>query len=121
MKLVMSICAAALAICGALNAQSATSVGWVKVHFATPVEVGSATIAAGDCTIQVLRGSSDNIVLAIRPETGRTVSIMANRLTDAPETVNNTSPQVVLSRHGDDLRFERIVMPDHSGFQVVPE
>jgi len=120
MKIMMTICAAAIAICGTLSAQSATSVDQVKVHFSTPVEVGSATIAAGDCSIQVLRSSSDSVVLALRPESGRTVSVLVNRVSEpAGEMDTNGSPQVILSRHGNDYRFERILMPDHSGFEVL--
>ena len=120
MKIMMTICAAAIAICGTLGAQSATSLDQMRVHFSTPVEVAGSTVAAGDCSIQVLRGSSDNIVLALRPESGRAISVLVNRLTDTDDATDNKSPQVILSRHGSDYRFERIVMPDHSGFEVLP-
>jgi len=120
MKTMIKICAAAIAICGMLGAQSATSLDQMRVHFSTPVDFGGSTIAAGDCSIQVLRGSSDNIVLALRPESGPTISVLVNRLTDTDEATDNKSPQVILSRHGREYRFERIVMPDHSGFEVLP-
>jgi hypothetical protein len=119
MKIMMTICAAAIGICGTLGAQSAASVDRVKVHFSTPVEVGGATIAAGDCTIQVLRGSSDSVLLALRPESGRTVSVQVNRVSEPlGDTHTAGSAQVILSRHGNDYRLERVLMPDHSGFAV---
>jgi hypothetical protein len=120
MKIMMTICAAAIAICGTLGAQPATSLDQMRVHFSTPVQVGGSTVAAGDCSIQVLRGSSDNIVLALRPASGPTISVLVNRMTDTDDATDNKSPQVILSRHSSEYRFERIVMPDHSGFEVLP-
>ncbi|SPE33810.1 conserved exported hypothetical protein [Candidatus Sulfopaludibacter sp. SbA6] len=120
MKIMMTICAAAIAICGTLSAQPATTVDLVKVHFSTPVQVGDATIAAGDCSIQVLRGSSDYLILAFHPESGHTVSVLANRVSEqSGDTSTGKFPEVVLSRRGNDYRFERFLMPDHSGFEVL--
>ena len=89
MKIMMTICAAAIAISGTLCAQPATSVDRVNVRFATPVEIGGSTIAAGDCSIQVLRGSGDNIILAIRPESGPTVSVLVNRVSELAGATDN--------------------------------
>ena len=120
MKIMMTICAAAIAICGTLNAQPSTPVDEVKVHFSTPVEVGNTTIAAGDCSIQVLRGSSDYLVLAFHPESGSAVSILANRVSaQSGDTAFGKSAEVILSRHGDNYRFEGFLMPDHSGFAAL--
>lgn len=120
MKIMMTICAAAIAICGTLSAQPATRVDLVKVHFSTPIQVGDATIAAGDCSIQVLRGSSDYLVLAFHPESGQAVSILANRVSEqSGDRDTEKLPHVVLSRHGNNYRFERFLMPDHSGFEVL--
>jgi hypothetical protein len=120
MKLMMTICAAVIAISGTINAQSATNVDKVKVHFSTPVEVGRTTVAAGDCSIEVRRGSTDNLVLELHPETGDTILVLANRLnTPVNYTEAGNSTQVVLSRHEGAYRFERILMPDHSGFEVL--
>ena len=120
MRITMTIGAAAIAICGILNAQPAASVDQVKVHFSAPVEVGSATVAAGDCSIQVLRGATDNLILELHPETGPAVFVIANRLM---KPINYTevgdTPKVILSKQGGNYRFERILMPDHSGFEVM--
>jgi len=120
MRITMTICAAAIAICGIVNAQPATTVDQVKVHFSTPVDAGGATIAAGECSIQVLRGATDNLILVLRPETGSTVFVRANRLNERINYAQvGTSAEVILSRHGGNYRFERILMPDHSGFEVM--
>lgn len=120
MKITMTICAAAIAICGTISAQPSTRVDEVRVHFRTPVEVGNATIAAGDCSIQVIRGSSDYLILAFHPETGPAVSTLANRVSgEYPDTAIVKSAEVVLSRHGDNYRFEGFLMPDHTGFAVL--
>ena len=120
MRIMMTICAAAIAICGTLSAQNATTVDQVKVHFSTPVEVGGATVAAGDCDIQVLRGATDTVFLKLSPHTGSTVSVIVNRLNTPFNYVEaSDATEVILSRHGDNYRFERILMPDHSGFEVM--
>jgi hypothetical protein len=120
MKIMMTICAAAIAICGALSAQTATTVGLAKVHFSTPIEVGGGTVAAGDCSIEVLSGSGDSLVLEFRPDSGSAVFVMANRLSEpAGRRDEGKSAKVILSRHGDDYRFERLLMPDRSGFEVT--
>jgi len=116
----MTICAAAIAICGLLNAQQATSVDQVKVHFSTPVEAGGAMVAAGDCSIQVLRGATDSLILELHPDTGSTVFVRATRLNRPINYAEvGSAPQVILSRNGENYKFERILMPDHSGFEVV--
>jgi len=122
MKIGTMICAAAIALCGTLSAQPGAAVDRIKVHFSTPVEVGSVTIAAGDCSIQMVRGTGDDL-LEFQPQSGHAVFVMANRVNEpegAPE--NGKSARLVLVRHGDDYRVERILMPDHSGFEFrVPE
>jgi len=120
MKITMTLCAAAIAICGMLNAQPATSVDRVNVHFSTPVEVGSVTIPAGDCSIEVLRGAIDDRVLEFRPQSGHAVFILTDRVNEpVAEGYTAGSTQVVLVRHGGDYRFERLLLPDHKGFEVV--
>jgi hypothetical protein len=120
MRITMTICAAAIALCGMLNAQSATTVDQVKVHFSTPVEVGGATVAAGDCSIQVLRGATDNLMLELSPETGPRTLVVVNRL-DKSSTYTEAegTTQVILSKHDGNYRFERILLPDHSGFEAI--
>ncbi|MBZ5619421.1 MAG: hypothetical protein LAQ69_11965 [Acidobacteriia bacterium] len=116
MRFLTMICAAALAICGTGRAQS--SVDMITVHFSTPVMVAGTTLPAGDCTIQVLRGSSDNIVLAVRPESGKAVSVLVNRFSDS-NTVTNGQASVILSRRDTGYHLDQILLPDHTGFQVL--
>jgi len=120
MRITTTICAAAIALCGMLNAQQATTVDQVKVHFSTPVEAGDATVPAGDCSIQVFRGATGNLILALHSESGSSVALMATRL-NKPDNYSETgsAPQVILSRHGAGYRLERILMADHSGFEVM--
>ncbi|MEI9972205.1 MAG: hypothetical protein WDO73_09195 [Ignavibacteriota bacterium] len=118
MRITMTICAVAMAFCGMSQAQQATSVDQVKVHFSTPVDAGGATIAAGDCSIQVLR-AANNLMLELHPETGPTVLVMATRFNEPfSRTEAGGAAQVILSRRGDNYRFDRILMPDHSGFEL---
>jgi hypothetical protein len=120
MKVNTIVGAAVIAICGALSAQPATSVDRVNVHFSTPVEVGSVTIPAGDCSIEVLRGEIDDRVLEFRPQSGPAVFILTDRVNEpVGEGYTAGSTQVVLVRHGGDYRFERLLMPNHTGFEVV--
>jgi|HubBroStandDraft_6_1064221.scaffolds.fasta_scaffold1693896_1 hypothetical protein len=120
MRITLTICAAAIALCGLLNAQSAITVDQVKVHFSTPVEAGGATVAAGDCSIQVVRGATDNLMLELTPETGPGVLVVVNRF-DKPAnyTEGRGTTQVILSKHDGIYRFERILLPDHSGFEAI--
>ena len=120
MRITLTICAAAIALCGMLNAQQAITVDQVKVLFSTPVEAGGATVAAGDCSIQVLRGATDNLMLELSPETGPTVLVMVSRLDQRTNyTEARGTTQVILSKHDGNYRFERILMSDHSGFEVI--
>jgi hypothetical protein len=115
-KIAMLICAAALMVCGTLNAQ--VPVDTVNVHFANPVIVGGKTLPAGDCTIHIAR-SNNSVVLSMRAVSGENTSILVNRLyDDAPETGDNAD--IVLERRADGLHFERIFLPDHTGFAVLP-
>jgi hypothetical protein len=115
-KIAMLICAAALTVCGSLNAQ--VPIDTVNVRFASPVIVGSKTLPAGECSIHIVRGSN-SVVLSMRAEDGETSSILVNRLyEDSAETGNNAD--IVLERRSDGLHFERILLPDHTGFAVLP-
>jgi len=87
----------------------------LSVRFATLVIVGGKTLPAGECTIHVLRGSSDGIMLSVRAETGETTAVLVNRLTDGKDD----TASVVLGRHGSDLRLERVWLPDHTGYSVL--
>ena len=115
-KIAMLICAAALMVCGSLNAQ--VPVDTVNVRFASPVIVGAKTLPAGDCTIHILR-SNNTVVLSMRADTGETSSILVNRLYDDFSETGKTA-DIVLERRGDGLHFERILLPGHTGFAVLP-
>jgi len=112
------ICAAAIAVCGTGRAQS--FVDRVTVHFSTPVMVGDTTLPAGDCSIQVMRGSSDNVVLEVRSESGTPAAVLVqvSRLIDSNE-VTNGHVNVVLSHRNNNYQLDRVVFPDHTGFQVL--
>jgi hypothetical protein len=111
----MILFAAALAVAGSLHAMGLPDT--VTVRFATPVVIGSQTLPAGTATIHILRGAG-SVVLSIASESGKTSSVFVNRLDEAaPET--NGQADVVLERHGSDLRLERLWLPDHTGFEVL--
>jgi hypothetical protein len=115
MKIWTSICAVGLSICGLLSAQ--IPVDTITVHFASPVMVGEKTMPAGECTIHVIRGSGDNVLLSVRGESGATTAVLVNRLNDGPDEDNAS---VVLTKRGKDLRLDKVWLPDHTGFSVVP-
>ncbi len=113
MKLFTVLCAAVLTICGSALAFSPDT---ITVHFATPVLAGEKMLPAGDVTITILRGSN-NVVLAARSESGVTTTVLAYRINDFTET--DADATVLLARHGNDLKLERIWFPDHTGFAVL--
>jgi hypothetical protein len=113
MKIWMTMCAVGLSICGFVSAQNA--VDTISVRFSSPVVVGEKTMPAGECTIHVLRGSSDSVMLSVRAESGVTTAVLVNRLTNGSD--DNAS--VVLSRHGKNLRLDKVWLPDHTGFAVL--
>jgi len=115
-KIAMLICAAALTVCGTLNAQ--LPIDTVNVRFASPVIVGAKTLPAGDCTIHIIR-SSNTVVLSLSAGDGETSSILVNRLYDDAYTAGDKT-DVVLERRGDGLHFERILLPDHTAFTALP-
>jgi hypothetical protein len=116
MKIFTTFCCAALALCSAVYAQSATD--RITVHFNTPVFVGETKIPAGDCDIQVMHGSSDNIILVLRSENGPTTAALVSRLSEGnPDSEGRTS--VVLSHRGNDLHLYQILLTDHTGYQLT--
>src|SRR6266700_998234 len=99
MNKLMIIGAVILAICGSALAQSGF-MDQVNVHFSNPVVVNGTTIPAGDCNIQVLRGSSDNLVLAVRSQSGVAAQVLVNRM-DEMELGNTVKDaQVILAHTG---------------------
>jgi hypothetical protein len=116
MKALTIFCAVALSICWAAFA---STVDTVTVHFANPVTVGETTLPAGNVSIQILRGSA-NVVLAFRSESGVTASAVANRINSFNEGPTDSSASVVLGREGDVFKVERLWLPDHTGFALLP-
>ena len=118
MKTLTMICAAAIAVCGTGRAQN--FVDRIAVHFSTPVMVGDTTLPAGDCSIQVIRGSSDNVVLEVRSESGTRAGVLVqvNRLSES-NVVTNGHTTVILSHRNNSYQLDQIVLPDRTGFQVL--
>jgi len=115
MKIFTTFCCAALALCSAIYAQSSDD--HMTVHFNTPVMVGETKLPAGDCDIQVMRGSSDTTILILRSQGGRSVSALASHLTDTDSDAGDRA-SVILNRHGSDLQLSRILFGDHTGYQL---
>lgn len=115
MRILTAVCAAAIAIGGTMFAQSSPDL--ITVHFATPVMAGGTMLPAGECSIQVMRGSTDNIILAVRAS-GVAASVLVNRV-NSSSVETNGHVNVILSRHNNVYQLDQIVLPDHSGFQVL--
>jgi 2-methylaconitate cis-trans-isomerase PrpF len=116
-KALTMICAAAIAVCGTVYAQS--SVDRISVHFSTPVMVGETTLPAGDFSIQVIRGASDSVMLELRSAAGTRDGILVpvSRLSDS-DVDTNGHVSVILSHRNNAYQLEQIVLADHTGFQV---
>jgi hypothetical protein len=115
MKLFATLCSAALAICGALNAQSYAD--RITLNFPAPVTVNGVTIPAGPATIELL-STSGNPILAVRSDAGATATMLANRY---EITADEDEPKVILDRKGETYHIDRILLPDHVAFQVETE
>ena len=111
---ILTIAFTALALCGAALAGS---VDTINAHFTTPIQIGDKTLPAGDVTFNVLRGSN-SVVLAARSQDGTAAAVVVNRISDIEEGGHTT---VVLGRHGDALKLERIWLDDRTGFAVMPD
>jgi len=118
MKLFTMLCAAAIAVCGSAVAQ--TQVDRITVHFATPVTVGATTLPAGDCSIQVLRGSSDNLVLELRSAAPAQspILVQVSRFNDSNVSTNGHT-SVILNRRNNAYQLNQIVFADQTGFQFL--
>jgi hypothetical protein len=115
MKLFTTLCCAALTLCSAIYAQS--PVDHMTVHFNTPVLVGEKEIPAGDCDIQVMHSSSDSI-LVLRSQTGTSALAVVSRLSEsATDAKEGTS--VVLNRRGNDLQLYRVLLDNHTAYQLI--
>ncbi len=115
MKISTILFAAALTICSSALAFSPDT---ITVHFATPVLAGETMLPAGDVTIRVMRGNN-HVILTLRSDAGVTTTLVAARVTEFGDR-QAESATVVLGRHGNDLKIERIWLPDHTGFAVIP-
>jgi hypothetical protein len=114
MKIVTTFCCAALALCSAIYAQSTSD--HITVHFNSPVMVGETKLPAGNCDIQVMHGNSNNIIVVLRPQGGPATAAVASRLSDGSQDEESSS--VVLNRRGNDLHLYRILLTDHTGYQL---
>ena len=116
MKLFTTFCCAALALCSAIYAQSTAD--RVTVHFNTPVIVGETKLPAGNCDIQIMRGSSDSTLSSSARKAAATALAVVSRMSDA-NTDAAWSTSVVLNRRGDDLHLYRVLLDDHTGYQLL--
>jgi hypothetical protein len=115
MKIFTTLCCAALALGSALYAQAPAD--HITVHFSTPVMVGETRLPAGDCDIQVLRGSSDSVILALRSQAGPYTAALASRLAEG-DTQAASGTGVLLNRRGNDLHVYRIMVDGRTGYQL---
>jgi hypothetical protein len=109
---ILTIAFTALTLCGAALAES---VDTINAHFTTPILIGDKTLPAGDITFNVLRGSN-SVVVAARSQDGTAATVLVNRVYDGEEGGHTT---VVLGRHGNALKLERIWLDDRTGFAVL--
>ena len=112
MKIFTTLCGVALAICGAIYAQSPDR---MTVKFATPVVINGATLPAGETTIQVLHNSG-TVSLSFHSDSGENATVLVNRLTD---TASEDQPRVILDHVGTTYRLNRILLTDHTALQVL--
>ena len=115
MKLFTTFCCAALALCSAIYAQS--PIDHMTVHFNTPVRVGEKEIPAGDCDIQVMHGSSDSILI-LRSQAGPSALAAVSRLSEGTTDAEGKTG-VVLNRRGNDLQLYRVLLDNHTGYQLI--
>src|ERR1017187_5354891 len=80
MKILTTLCCAAFALCSAIYAQPPAD--HIMVHFNTSVIVGDTKLPAGDCDIQVMRGSSDSIILVLRSPGAPAIAAVASHLSE---------------------------------------
>src|SRR5882762_3888542 len=116
MRILRTICAALLGVCGIASAYN--SMDTMKFHSATAIMVAGTELPAGDNTIQVLGASDGNVVLLVRSESGPQAFVLTNRLNGATPQ-GNGEVRVTLQRRGDVYRLDQIWLTDHIGFQVL--
>ena len=85
---------------------------------AAPGAIGIETmLPAGAVTITAMRGTN-HVILTLRSESGVAATLIANRITDSGDRDPNAA--IVLGRHGNNLKIERIWLGDHTGFAILP-
>jgi hypothetical protein len=115
MKISTMICAVALSVCGTLSAQTTTDT--LRVRFSTPVTVGETVVPAGDCRVQIVRGSTSSSTLILRSESGVSAQALVNRLNKA--SADEPHSHVVLRHNGSDYLLEQVWLEDGTGFQIM--
>jgi len=115
MKILTTLCCAAFALCSAIYAQSPAD--HIMVHLNTSVIVGDTKLPAGDCDIQVMRGSSDSIILVLRSPGAPAIAAVASHLSEG-DTDAEASTSVILNRRGNDLHLYRVLLADRTGYQL---
>ena len=111
---ILTICAAAMLLCGSMLAQSV--VDQLTVHLSTPVVVGETAIPAGNVHIQVLRGSS-SATLVFRAESGVTTTALVTRIFDQDRS--DTGARLVFKDNGSTVKLDRVMLGDRTGFQLA--
>src|ERR1039458_1495138 len=115
MKILTTLCCAAFALCSAIYAQ--TPAHHTMVHFNTSVIGGDTKPPAGDCDIQVMRGSSHSIILGLRSPGAPAIAAVARHLSEG-DTDAEANTGVVLSRRCADLHLSRILFAYRTVFQL---
>ncbi|MCX6631286.1 MAG: hypothetical protein NTW28_27050 [Candidatus Solibacter sp.] len=115
MKIFTTFCCATLALCSAIGAQSLAD--RITVHFNAPVIVGETKLPAGDCDIQVTHSNAGTIILVLRSQGGPSTAVLATRLSEY-NTGAEGNGSVILSRRGNDLHLDRILLTDRTGYQL---
>jgi len=110
MKL-FTIALAALAL-GA--AAFAAPIETLTARFSTPVQIGEKVLPAGEVTFNVFHGTS-SVLLVARTANNEAAAIVVNRQYE-PEV--NAKSEVILSKTGNSLKLERVVI-DGAAYAVA--
>ena len=116
MKIFTTLCCAALALGSALYAQAPAD--HMTTRFNAPVIVGETTLPAGDCDIQVTHAASGSIIIVFRSQSGLSTAAVASRVSES-NTDAEASTSVIFNRHGGDLHLYRVMLSDHTGYQLT--
>jgi hypothetical protein len=94
---------------------SAASIEPMKVTLAAPVIVGGVELPPGECTIQEMSGSSSNVVLMVRSNTGAQVNVLVNRIS----STRDSREGIVLTLQNGRYVLDQIWLNQEDGFQVL--